>query len=122
MWPWLAQLGQGRGGLDSYDWLENALGLHIHSVDRVVPSLQLLAVGDVVRLVPEGTEPPLRYTVARLEPPHLLLLGPDTTRAGAFATDLPYSCWTFACLRPVRRVLAWRSAARATSPPLRWGC
>ena len=23
IWPWLAQIGQGRGGLYSYDWLEN---------------------------------------------------------------------------------------------------
>jgi hypothetical protein len=23
VWPWLVQLGQGRGGLYSYDWLEN---------------------------------------------------------------------------------------------------
>ena len=26
VWPWLAQLGQGRGGLYSYDWLENVVG------------------------------------------------------------------------------------------------
>ena len=26
VWPWLAQIGQGRGGLYSYDGLENLLG------------------------------------------------------------------------------------------------
>jgi hypothetical protein len=50
VWPWLAQLGQGRGGLYSYDWLENALGCDIHSVDRIVPELQDLRVGDIVSL------------------------------------------------------------------------
>ena len=27
VWPWLAQLGQGRGGFYSYDLLENLAGL-----------------------------------------------------------------------------------------------
>jgi hypothetical protein len=25
IWPWIAQLGQGRGGFYAYDWLENLL-------------------------------------------------------------------------------------------------
>ena len=29
VWPWIAQLGQGRGGLYSYVWLEHALGIDI---------------------------------------------------------------------------------------------
>jgi hypothetical protein len=95
VWPWLAQMGQGRGGLYSYDWLENALGLDIHSVDRVVPDLQALDVGDSVRMVPEGSEPELVFTVARAEPPHLLVLGPRGTREEAMESGLPYSCWTF---------------------------
>jgi hypothetical protein len=40
IWPWLAQLGQGSGGLYSYDWLENLLGCHIHSSDVVLPQWQ----------------------------------------------------------------------------------
>jgi hypothetical protein len=95
VWPWLVQMGQGRGGLYSYDWLENLLGLDMHSADHVEPSLQLLEVGDVVRLVPEGTEPALQFAVARLDSPHLLVLGPDTSRTSAFAAGLPYPCWTF---------------------------
>ena len=34
VWPWIAQLGQGRGGFYSYDILENLLGCDIHSADR----------------------------------------------------------------------------------------
>ena len=37
VWPWIAQLGQGRGGFYSYDFLENLAGCDIHSADRVVP-------------------------------------------------------------------------------------
>ena len=59
------------------------------------PDLQDLAVGDAVRLVPAGTEPPLRFIVSRLESPSLLVLGPDQDRAAAFAAHLPYPCWTF---------------------------
>jgi len=53
VWPWLVQLGQGRGGFYSYDWLENAVGLGIHSADRIEPRWQALAVGDLVHLAEE---------------------------------------------------------------------
>jgi hypothetical protein len=36
VWPWIVQLGQGRGGFYSYDALENLVGCDIHSADRVV--------------------------------------------------------------------------------------
>jgi hypothetical protein len=50
VWPWIVQLGQGRGGFYSYDRLENLLGFDIHSADRVVPDWQQLEVGDEVHL------------------------------------------------------------------------
>jgi hypothetical protein len=31
VWPWIAQLGQGRGGFYSYDVLENLVGCNIHA-------------------------------------------------------------------------------------------
>ncbi|GAA0246458.1 hypothetical protein ACFFQF_05480 [Haladaptatus pallidirubidus] len=31
LWPWVVQLGQGRGGFYSYDWLENLVGAGIHN-------------------------------------------------------------------------------------------
>jgi hypothetical protein len=54
VWPWIAQLGQGRGGFYSYDFLENLVGCDIHSADRIVPEWQDVAVGDEVKLFPEG--------------------------------------------------------------------
>ncbi len=53
VWPWIAQLGQGRGGFYSYDALENLAGCDIHSADRVVPEWQDVEVGDQVNLHPE---------------------------------------------------------------------
>lgn len=54
IWPWIAQLGQGRGGFYSYDVLENLVGCAIRSADRVVPEWQDVKVGDEVKLAPEA--------------------------------------------------------------------
>lgn len=54
IWPWLAQLGQGRGGLYSYDGLENLVGCDIHSADHIHPELQNLEPGELIRLGPKG--------------------------------------------------------------------
>jgi len=53
VWPWISQMGQGRGGLYSYDRLENLVGCDIHSVDQIVPEWQEVRVGDAFRLHPE---------------------------------------------------------------------
>lgn len=53
VWPWIAQLGQGRGGFYSHDALENLVGCDIHSADRIVPEWQAVRMGDQVRLHPE---------------------------------------------------------------------
>ena len=50
VWPWLVQMGPGRGGAYTYDWIERRLGIDIHNVDRVVPELQGLRVGDEIPL------------------------------------------------------------------------
>jgi hypothetical protein len=52
VWPWIAQLGQGRGGFYSYDFLENLAGGDIHNADRIVPGWQDVKIGDVVKLAP----------------------------------------------------------------------
>jgi hypothetical protein len=69
VWPWIAQLGQGRGGLYSYDALENLLGCDIHSADRLVPEWQAIRVGDDVRLHPE-----VALRVALVDPGHALVV------------------------------------------------
>lgn len=58
----------------SYDWLENLADLDMHSTEEIVPELQDLEVGDLVRLAPErmGAEAGLR--VAAMEPGRALVL------------------------------------------------
>ena len=53
IWPWLIQMGQGRGGFYTHEWIENLLGADIHNADGVVPAWQQLQVGDTVRLTPD---------------------------------------------------------------------
>ncbi len=53
VWPWVAQLGQGRGGFYSYDFLENLLGCDIQSADQIVPGWQHIEVGSQLRLHPD---------------------------------------------------------------------
>jgi hypothetical protein len=80
VWPWLAQIGQGRGGFYSYDELENLVGCHIHSAHQILADHQRLEVGDVIRLAGEGGP---SYRVERAEPPHLLMLVAPSANSGA---------------------------------------
>src|SRR5262249_25418482 len=69
VWPWLAQMGQDRAGLYSYDWLENLAGLKFHSADRIVPDWQSVKVGDTVRFAPDQDT----LCVIQVEPNHCLV-------------------------------------------------
>jgi len=73
IWPWLVQMGPGRGGAYTYDWIENLFGLGMHSADEILPQYQDLQVGDAQRLGKRG--PVLR--VAALEPERSLVLRSD---------------------------------------------
>jgi hypothetical protein len=67
VWPWLAQMGPSpRGGAYTYDWIENLLGLDMHSVDRVLPEFQHPRVGDTFGFGPNVMR------VERVEPEHVL--------------------------------------------------
>ena len=67
VWPWLAQMGPSpRGGAYTYDWIENLLGLDMHSVDRVLSDFQHPEVGDTISLGPN------RMRLERIEPPRVL--------------------------------------------------
>jgi hypothetical protein len=67
VWPWLAQMGPSpRGGAYTYDWIENLLGLDMHSVDRVLPEFQHPEVGDMIGF---GSN---RMRLARVEPNRVL--------------------------------------------------
>ena len=92
VWPWLAQLGQGRGGMYSYEALENLAGCDIHNADRILPEYQDLQVGDEIRMGPEGYP---FYTVAEIQSERALVLrgrDPQTQEPGP-------ASWTFALER-----------------------
>jgi hypothetical protein len=67
VWPWIAQMGPApRGGAYTYDWIENLLGLDMHSADEVLPDFQHPEVGDTIGY---GRN---RMRVERVEPAHVL--------------------------------------------------
>jgi hypothetical protein len=67
VWPWIAQMGPSpRGGAYTHDWIENLLGLDMHSADRVLPEHQHPQVGDTLGY---GKN---RMRFERVEPPHVL--------------------------------------------------
>ena len=68
VWPWLVQMGPGRGGAYTYDWIERRLGIDIHNVDRIVPEFQNLAVGDEIEM------PGYQMRVERLDGQHAMVV------------------------------------------------
>jgi hypothetical protein len=76
VWPWLVQMGVGRGGAYTYDWIERGLGLDMRSADRVIPELQDVHVGDVLPMAPGS--PGLRVEIA--DPCHAFALRSEDGR------------------------------------------
>lgn len=50
VWPWLVQLGYGKAGWYSYDWIDNDFQQSAH---QIIPGYQELAVGDKILMMPE---------------------------------------------------------------------
>ena len=73
IWPWIVQMGPGRAGAYTYDWIENLAGLDMHSADELLPQFQEISVGDGWKL---GVKGPL-LEVARLDPESALVLRSD---------------------------------------------
>jgi len=100
VWPWLIQMGQGRGGLYTYERLENLVGCEMKNADNIIPEFQDIQVGDKVRLVPEGGD--LYFLVSAIEPGRAIILGGDA----------PPTTWAF-ILNPIdenstRLIVRWR--------------
>jgi hypothetical protein len=49
VWPWLVQIGYGKAGWYSYDWIDNDFK---PSADHVLPEYQDLQVGDKILMMP----------------------------------------------------------------------
>jgi hypothetical protein len=52
VWPWLAQVGQDRGGFYSYTWVENMMLADIHNARTINPDWQTRQEGDLLPLTP----------------------------------------------------------------------
>lgn len=74
IYPWILQLGAGKGGYYSYSWLESLINCPIVNADRIHPEWQDLQVGDEVKMCPGSFGPP-PYTVALLGPLYTVVLG-----------------------------------------------
>lgn len=125
VWPWLVQLGQGRGGLYSYDGLENLIGCYILSADAILPEHQNLQVGDVIRLGPPGYP---CFGVAALDPGRsltLISLEPKTEKRVAY-TPQPGKGYSIATWQFVLEPLGERATRLlvrqrlAFSPEMAW--
>jgi hypothetical protein len=53
VWPWLVQMGSGRAGWYSYDWIDND---GHPSATEIIPEFQRIAPGDVLPSLPGATD------------------------------------------------------------------
>jgi hypothetical protein len=92
VWPWLLQMGAGRAGWYSFDFLDNG---RVPSADRIVPELQSLKIGDVIPALPDT---PGGFAVLSLVPSRCLVLGdPSLAPGGTRPEGAPpwKSTWAF---------------------------
>jgi hypothetical protein len=118
VWPWLAQLGQDRGGFYSYEWLENLVGAEIRNADRLLPGLPERCVGDTLWMAPRRRFQGSGFAIfSWVEPGRALVVsthvGRDPTQVGT---------WAFV-LEPrgpgeTRFIVRGRSGQRGSAPPL----
>ncbi len=77
VWPWLAQIGENRGGFYSYSVLERGVGADIHNANTIHPEWQDLQVGDTVWLARRGGDRGRQVVAAMVPKSHLVLMSPD---------------------------------------------
>ncbi|GAA1980207.1 hypothetical protein GCM10009817_21170 [Terrabacter lapilli] len=82
VWPWVVQLGAGRGGFYSYDRLENLAGCQVDSAETVVEAWQHLEPGDLVHLHPK-----VALSVASVDPGRSLVLHAAPAMAAGSSAD-----------------------------------
>ncbi len=91
VWPWIAQVGQGRGGFYTYQSLENMVGCRITNATEILAEHQHPVVGEDIYLHP--TAPPMRIEI--VDPPNALVLFGSPADTGA-EESWGVSTWQFA--------------------------
>ena len=76
VWPWLVQMGSGRAGWYSYDWVDN--GGH-PSATEIIPAFQHVAPGDVLPSLPGVKD---SFIVAAVQPERDLILSVPAAGGG----------------------------------------
>ena len=102
VWPWLAQIGEDRGGFYSYSWLERAAGAHIHNANTVHAEWQNIRVGDTVWLARRYGDRARQVVAAVKAKSHLVLMSPDDFRR-VQRGEKASGAWTFY----LRRQIGW---------------
>ena len=114
IWPWLVQIGAGRGGLYSYEWLDRLFGYTTeNSADEILPEFQQLAVGDVI---PMGRGP--SWPVVVVEPQRALVVEGVPGRVSwcfaLFPTETGTRLVSRVRMRLYQRLSVWLSRPRST--------
>ncbi|HEV7663923.1 MAG TPA: hypothetical protein VGQ62_10350 [Chloroflexota bacterium] len=110
IWPWLVQIGVGRAGWYSYDWLDN---LGRHSAERIIPEFQHLAVGDVMPMSPDGKH---GNVVKAFEPNQWMLWGDQAGQATWYWGLYPLDEQQTRLITRVRMRYRWTSALALFNP------
>lgn len=94
VWPWVAQIGQDRGGFYSFAILENLVGCELHNLDHVEPSLQSWKLGDRLWMYPPTKAGGMGQAPLALHEPGRALVF-YTRRPGTRLVDPPDGTWAF---------------------------
>lgn len=94
VWPWLAQLGQDRGGFYSFDLLENLVGCRMPTEDRLRPEKQTWRIGDRLWMYPPDRAGGMGFATLRTYSPGRAL-GFGTHAVGTPAAAAEDGSWSF---------------------------
>lgn len=114
VWPWLAQLGEDRGGFYSYSLLERLVGADIHNADVIHPEWQQLNVGDSIWLARRYGSSARQIVAAVQHDSHLTLTSVDDFERVRSAR-LASGAWSFVL---VAEGSATRLVVRGSGPPV----
>jgi hypothetical protein len=94
VYPWLAQLGQDRGGFYSYEILEDLVGCEITNTERIRPEFQSWKIGDKLWMYPPSKLDGIGFAVLRHHEPGRAL-GFATRQVGTSPEEPEDGSWSF---------------------------
>jgi len=98
VWPWLAQLGQDRGGFYSYDLLENLVGCRMPTEDRLRSEAQQWQLGDKLWMYPPDRAGGAGFATLRAFVPGRVM-GFGTRMTGTSLSQPENGSWSFVLAR-----------------------